>query len=626
MSVRAEDVAGVLIDASIRAAAVFVVIGAALLLLRVRAGAVRHAAWAAVLFAMLTVPFVPRWIPALPFAWPFTTQNTPSWGQAPVVRVGDRLIKPVDVRERLRQFRVQIDASKGTNRLVFHDPSVPRRYFGFTWFQIATGLWLAGILVLGARLMLGWRRASKLASSSRAAGDGFYQSELVTTPIGVGVFAPKVILPPDWESWPEDVRRAVMIHEQAHIRRRDALVGLLAKINRCIYWFNPLAWWLERRLRISAEEACDDEVIRALVDPERYAALLLQMADVVRRNGGRVSWHAVGITSGAIAQRIDRVVSGKASRRPTVMLRIAIALICVGAVAVGVGCRARQEAQPGVWADRPDGYWQSGQWKTFAKDNLVSPIPKLLPPAGVTIPSSGGSGPAGILSERPLKIGEAAPASWYQTHLNYRLNTSASTSSLVEHYVPQLTAAGWKVAFTSVDSQLGLVRFAVGTDADPMTGTLMVVPLPAVQQTMVVARLVRSKYVWRTGRAGGGGASTREPLSVRLGGAEPAGWRFFSLPLTVTRVETREAGGSTDFSDTTARIEGPVAPQALMLTLGKQLVVRGWSIDFRGGDGVQSTIKLSTQNDNGISAVLTLTRMPGTVDTDVVLTSIRNKR
>jgi len=40
----------------------------------------------------------------------------------------------------------------------------------------------------------------------------------------------------------------VLTHEWEHVRRRDPLVQWLALLNRSIFWFHPLAWWLERKL------------------------------------------------------------------------------------------------------------------------------------------------------------------------------------------------------------------------------------------------------------------------------------------------------------------------------------------------------------------------------------------
>ena len=75
-----------------------------------------------------------------------------------------------------------------------------------------------------------------------------------------------------------------MIHEREHARRRDPLVQWLALLNRCVFWFHPLAWWLERKLAALAEEACDAAVLAGGHAPHDYARYLIEMARSVNAN------------------------------------------------------------------------------------------------------------------------------------------------------------------------------------------------------------------------------------------------------------------------------------------------------------------------------------------------------
>ena len=78
------------------------------------------------------------------------------------------------------------------------------------------------------------------------------------------------------------------------VRRRDSLVALLAAVNRSIFWFHPLAWWMECKLSLLAEQACDEALrLRRLgADRDRYARLLIEMAGAVEAARGRVLRHA----------------------------------------------------------------------------------------------------------------------------------------------------------------------------------------------------------------------------------------------------------------------------------------------------------------------------------------------
>ena len=67
----------------------------------------------------------------------------------------------------------------------------------------------------------------------------------------------------------------MVAHERTHIRRRDPLIALAARVNRCVFWFHPLAWWLERKLASAAEFACDETASRACGAPAEYAQVLV---------------------------------------------------------------------------------------------------------------------------------------------------------------------------------------------------------------------------------------------------------------------------------------------------------------------------------------------------------------
>ncbi|MDE2794599.1 MAG: M56 family metallopeptidase [Gemmatimonadota bacterium] len=76
--------------------------------------------------------------------------------------------------------------------------------------------------------------------------------------------------------------RAVLAHELAHIRRRDHVVRWVEWMTCTVFWWNPVAWWARRQLRV-AEECCCDEIALASAgsNPRGYAHALVRVLDLV---------------------------------------------------------------------------------------------------------------------------------------------------------------------------------------------------------------------------------------------------------------------------------------------------------------------------------------------------------
>ena len=101
-------------------------------------------------------------------------------------------------------------------------------------------------------------------------------------PMTWGTLAPRILLPAEALSWPADRRRLVLLHELAHVARRDSLGRSAASLACALYWFHPGAWFAARRMRLEQECAADDRVL-ALGAPARGYALSL--LDLARRIG-----------------------------------------------------------------------------------------------------------------------------------------------------------------------------------------------------------------------------------------------------------------------------------------------------------------------------------------------------
>jgi len=170
------------------------------------------------------------------------------------------------------------------------------------WPQALGVLWSAGIAFWLLGLAVGQARAGRMTRRARPLEDVTWQSALaeaarrtgvggrvamrispqVASPVVTGLWQTTLLLPTAAESWPAERRRIVLLHELAHVQRRDLAVQTLARMVRALYWFNPLVHLALRRLRVEQERACDDTVLLHGADASAYARELIEIARLLR--------------------------------------------------------------------------------------------------------------------------------------------------------------------------------------------------------------------------------------------------------------------------------------------------------------------------------------------------------
>jgi beta-lactamase regulating signal transducer with metallopeptidase domain len=103
-------------------------------------------------------------------------------------------------------------------------------------------------------------------------------SDTPSMPMTWGILRPTILLPAECNAWPTQRRRAVLLHELAHVKRRDCLWQLLVHLTCAAYWFNPLVWLARAAAIRQREQACDDLVLACGTTDTDYAEQILQVA------------------------------------------------------------------------------------------------------------------------------------------------------------------------------------------------------------------------------------------------------------------------------------------------------------------------------------------------------------
>ena len=283
----------------------------------------QHAIWRMVLAGMLALPLLMAVLPSLRIlphpAKAMAVVRIPSINQT--AAFGSPA--PADVRDPA-QF-------------------APDRSFPVDWTIATLGIYLSVAAMMLGRVALRVRRGKRAVSSAVRVPDSLLhelvyprpelrESADTFVPFTVGLRDPVVVLPANWREWDVFKLRSVLAHELTHVRRGDWTTSLAAAINCAVFWFHPLAWWLERRLAVLAEEACDVSAIHSAGDPARYAKVVLEFAEIAsmqQRAGAKLMAH-----SSKVGRRIKGILEGRVRWSPGISTLARISMLIVGAPAL----------------------------------------------------------------------------------------------------------------------------------------------------------------------------------------------------------------------------------------------------------------------------------------------------
>jgi TonB family protein len=147
---------------------------------------------------------------------------------------------------------------------------------------------------------------------------------------------PVLLLPSEVAGQLDDEElEAVLLHELAHVERRDNLFANLQTALACVFWFNPAVWLVGRRLFAERESACDERVVEAGGASAAYAAGILKVVRFC--TGWRVAGVA-GVASGSnLRRRIEMIMRGEKGGSFRAWHRAALSGLAAAALALTIG-------------------------------------------------------------------------------------------------------------------------------------------------------------------------------------------------------------------------------------------------------------------------------------------------
>ncbi|ADW68294.1 M56 family metallopeptidase [Granulicella tundricola] len=151
---------------------------------------------------------------------------------------------------------------------------------GIAAFWAALSLFRIAQLLRSAVHLNGVARRSELIISDAASHAPIATSTEIDIPCVAGFFAPRILIPTSlYAALPPSELAQIITHEQAHLNRFDHWTNLLQKLLIALYPIHPVLLWIERRLCIERELACDDAVLRQTGARKQYALCLTNLAE-----------------------------------------------------------------------------------------------------------------------------------------------------------------------------------------------------------------------------------------------------------------------------------------------------------------------------------------------------------
>ncbi len=291
----------------------------------------------------------------------------------------------------------------------------------FATARLASGLWRLGRLrrsctpIYAADLDPALRKTLEAIS---AAGATVASSSSARVPAAIGFWKRTIVLPA-WtlrEMAVEDLN-VILLHEFAHLRRGDDWTNLIQKVVRALFFFHPAVWWIESRLSVEREMACDDAVLAETSNPHGYANCLVSLLEkglAHRQPSGQLSMVQSAVHRAREASlRLARILD---QQRPaaTRIWKPALGMVAV----FFVGCLAVLPHAPQFVAiDR-------GMSSPALLSSKVSPVN---PVAGPRLPMASVI-PASLRAESGASMAHGRPTTPKVVHPNLQAKDAAESS------------------------------------------------------------------------------------------------------------------------------------------------------------------------------------------------------
>jgi beta-lactamase regulating signal transducer with metallopeptidase domain len=268
---------------------------------------------------------------ALSFAWPATAI------------LASRPAAPVSFSIDSAPMEKPDIAPSASERPVTHNRGLPAPAEGesFDFDGILGYGWIVGwasVLIFYGAGAIKLRRMARMWEHAEVDGVAVSVSDRVG-PAVVGMLRPRIVIPRWLADSPGETRTLALAHERSHIAARDPLLVMAAFLLISLAPWNPVLWWLLRRLRSAIEVDCDARVLGRGTSVSRYGEMLLAV-------GGSQTPMAIGST--ALIERTSQLEKRVRVMTAGAMRHARLAFTAAMAALIGIGAVAAQLDAPRV--------------------------------------------------------------------------------------------------------------------------------------------------------------------------------------------------------------------------------------------------------------------------------------
>lgn len=151
-------------------------------------------------------------------------------------------------------------------------------------------------------------------------------SKHIQSPMVWGIFHPRILLPERLlQTLTQEELSFILLHEIAHIKRKDLSLNLIGMIIQGIYWFNPVIWYSMYKMKQDCEISCDASVLRVLTE-EDYKKYGLTILNIMKRIN---ELHLVPGTAGFVSKQNKRRIIMITQYKKTSAKWAVITLLCL---------------------------------------------------------------------------------------------------------------------------------------------------------------------------------------------------------------------------------------------------------------------------------------------------------